>query len=48
MKFIMVETAKKEFIDAIEYYNKQQNGLEFKFSNNVKKSLLNINEFPDL
>jgi hypothetical protein len=43
----MVETAKKEFIDAIQYYNKQQCGLGFKFANNVKNSLLNINDFPD-
>jgi hypothetical protein len=47
MKFILVETAKKELIDAIRYYNKQQNGLGFKFANNVKNSLLNINDFPD-
>jgi hypothetical protein len=46
MKLRFLAPARNELNQAIAYYNKQQNGLGFRFSEEVKKATKRIVQYP--
>ena len=42
-----LQTAEREFFDAINYYNTQAEGLGFEFAAEVSRTISRITEFPD-
>jgi len=42
-----LQTAAREFFDAINYYNTQAEGLGFEFAAEISRTLGRITEFPD-
>jgi plasmid stabilization system protein ParE len=46
MKIIFTELAKAELSDAVAYYELEYEGLGKKFKEEVKTSILRINQFP--
>lgn len=47
MKIKFLTVAEKELSGAIEYYNEKQTGLGFEFSDEVKRTIERIIQFPD-
>jgi len=42
-----LQTADREFFDAIDYYNTQASGLGFEFAAEISRTIGRIAEFPD-
>ena len=47
MKVEFLDPAKKELTDAIAYYNKQSEGLGYRFAAEVRKTLRRIVQYPE-
>lgn len=47
MKLGMLAVARKELLEAIEYYNGERPGLGFEFPAEFKNTVLRIVEYPD-
>ena len=48
MKIKFQRVAKKEYDDALNYYNNENETLGIKFKNEIKQSINNILKFPTL
>jgi plasmid stabilization system protein ParE len=47
MNVEFLEAARAEFIEAVEYYNEQQEGLGFEFSDEVRSTIERIIQYPE-
>ncbi len=47
MRIEFLDPAKKEFIEAIAYYNEQSEGLGYRFAAEVRRTLSRIVQHPD-
>lgn len=47
MKLGMLSVARKELLEAVEYYNGERPGLGFEFAAEFKNTVLRIVEYPD-
>ncbi|MFQ5641650.1 MAG: type II toxin-antitoxin system RelE/ParE family toxin [bacterium] len=47
MKVDFLSAAEAEFVEAVEYYNQQSEGLGFKFAAEVKRTLERIVQYPE-
>ncbi len=47
MNVQFLDPARAEFIEAVNYYNSQTEGLGFEFSNEVQAAIVRIIEYPE-
>jgi hypothetical protein len=46
MNISIIDSAEAEFVEAVQRYNKESEGLGYEFAAEVKRTILRIKEFP--